>query len=254
MSYQSVNPYNGKLLKKFKELTGQQLEQALKTAATGFETWRCTTFAKRAAVAAKAAAIMRARVDEFARPVTLEMGKLIAEARGEVALSADIIDYYAKNAERFLAPQKLEPSSGEAVIESTPFGGIKDSGLGIALVLVEVAAVLLVRSLGFSREARTLRRGGMFFVRAACPSQRRAFRSLGRAQPRRHPVCPRGRRAHSQAGLRRLHHDLPRRPRDSSPRQRHGRCPYAQPSGSIRSCAPGPACEQQPEVAALAAT
>jgi len=32
----------------------------------------------------------------------------------------------------------------------------KDSGLGIALVLVEVAAVLLVRSLGFSREARTL--------------------------------------------------------------------------------------------------
>jgi succinate-semialdehyde dehydrogenase/glutarate-semialdehyde dehydrogenase len=54
--------------------------------------------------------------------MTLEMGKRIDEARGEVALSADIIDYYAKNAERFLAPQKLEPSSGEAVIESTPFG------------------------------------------------------------------------------------------------------------------------------------
>src|ERR1035441_3681101 len=112
MSYQSVNPYDGKILKTFKELTDQQLEKALKTAATGFETWRCTTFAQRAAVAAKAAAILRARVDEFARPVTLEMGKLIAEARGEVALSADIIDYYARNAERFLAPQHLKPSSG----------------------------------------------------------------------------------------------------------------------------------------------
>src|ERR1035437_1108242 len=122
VAYQSVNPYNGKVLKTFKELTDQQLEKALKTAATGFETWRCTTFAKRAAVAAKAAAIMRARVDEFARPVTLEMGKLIAEARGEVALSADIIDYYAKNAERFLAPQHLKPSSGEAQVESSPFG------------------------------------------------------------------------------------------------------------------------------------
>ena len=76
---------------------------ALATAATCFESWRHTTFAERAAVVAKASAIMRGRVDEFARPVTLEMGKLIDQARGEVVLSADIIDYYAKNAERFLA-------------------------------------------------------------------------------------------------------------------------------------------------------
>src|ERR1017187_4566342 len=122
MSYQSVNPYNGKVLKTFKELTDQQLEKALKTAATCFETWRRTTYAKRATVAAKAAAIMRARVDKFARPVTLEMGKLIEEARGEVALSADIIDYYAKNSKRFLAPQHLKPSSGKAQVESSPFG------------------------------------------------------------------------------------------------------------------------------------
>src|SRR5450759_5115578 len=122
MSYQSVNPYNGKLLKTFKEMTNPQLEKALKTAASCFETWRRTTYAKRATVAAKAAAILRERVDEFARPMTLEMGKRIEEARGEVAVSADIIDYYAKNAERFLAPQKLKPKSGQAVIESSPLG------------------------------------------------------------------------------------------------------------------------------------
>jgi succinate-semialdehyde dehydrogenase/glutarate-semialdehyde dehydrogenase len=122
MSYQTVNPFNGKLLKKFKELNDTQLEKSLKTATTCFAAWRQTTFAERAKVAKKAAAIMRARVEEFARPVTLEMGKLIAQARGEVALSADIIDYYAKNAEGFLAPQKLNPSSGEAQVESSPFG------------------------------------------------------------------------------------------------------------------------------------
>ena len=122
MAYQSVNPYDGKILKTFEELTDNQLETALKKAAACFETWRHTTFAERAAVAAKAAAIMRARVDEFARPVTLEMGKLIDQARGEVALSAAIIDYYAKNAERFLAPQHLKPGTGEAVVESTPLG------------------------------------------------------------------------------------------------------------------------------------
>jgi succinate-semialdehyde dehydrogenase/glutarate-semialdehyde dehydrogenase len=122
MPYQSVNPYNGKTLQTFEELTDTQLETALETAASCFETWRRTTFAARAAVAAKAAAIMRARIDEFARPVTLEMGKLFDQARGEVTLSADIIDYYAKNAESFLAPQHLEPSSGEADVVSTPFG------------------------------------------------------------------------------------------------------------------------------------
>lgn len=122
MSYQSVNPYDGKILKRFEELSDKQLETAIETAATCFETWRHKSFADRAVVAAKAAAIMRAHVDEFARPVTLEMGKLIEEARGEVALSADIIDYYARNAERFLAPQQLKPGSGEAVVESIPLG------------------------------------------------------------------------------------------------------------------------------------
>src|SRR5665647_178649 len=122
MAYQSVNPYDGKILKTFKELTDNQLETALGNAATCFDNWRHTTFAWRAAVVTKAAVIMRARTDEFARPMTLDMGKLIAQARGEVVLSADIFDYYAKNAERFLAPQHLEPRSGEAEIESSPFG------------------------------------------------------------------------------------------------------------------------------------
>jgi succinate-semialdehyde dehydrogenase/glutarate-semialdehyde dehydrogenase len=122
MAYQSVNPYDGKILKTFEELTDKQLERAIETAATCFESWRHTTFAERAALVAKASAIMRARIDEFARPVTLEMGKLIDQARGEVMLSADIIDYYAKNAERFLAPEHLKPSSGEAEVESSPFG------------------------------------------------------------------------------------------------------------------------------------
>src|SRR5664279_4649934 len=114
MAYQSVNPYDGKILKTFKELTDNQLETALGNAATCFDNWRHTTFAGRAAVVTKAAAIMRARIDEFARPVTLEMGKLIDQARGELVLSADIVDYYAKNAERFLATEHLNPSSGEA--------------------------------------------------------------------------------------------------------------------------------------------
>ena len=122
MNYQSVNPYDGKLLKTFDELTDKQLETALATADACFKTWRHTSFADREAVVTKAAAIMRTRVDEFARRATLEMGMLIEQARSEVVLSADITDYYAKNAEHFLAPQDLKPSSGEAWVESSPIG------------------------------------------------------------------------------------------------------------------------------------
>ncbi len=122
MTYQSVNPYDGKIVETFAEISDEQLETSLQIAAACFETWRHTTFAERTAVVARAAGILRARSEEFARPVTLEMGKLIAQARGEVALSADILDYYANNAETFLAPRRLEPDSGEAVVESSPFG------------------------------------------------------------------------------------------------------------------------------------
>jgi succinate-semialdehyde dehydrogenase/glutarate-semialdehyde dehydrogenase len=111
-------------MKKFQELTDQQLEAALKSATTCYETWKRKTYAERAVIVAKAAAIMHARVDEFARLVTLEMGKLINEARGEVKFSADILAYYANNAEKFLAPINLNPTRGEAHMETSPIGVI----------------------------------------------------------------------------------------------------------------------------------
>src|SRR5260370_7559268 len=54
--------------------------------------------------------------------MTLEMGKLITESRGEADLSADILEYYADNAEAFLAPEKLNVAGGEALVESEPLG------------------------------------------------------------------------------------------------------------------------------------
>jgi succinate-semialdehyde dehydrogenase/glutarate-semialdehyde dehydrogenase len=91
MSYQSVNPYNGKLLKSFDHIGAtSRSKSALESAAVCFEKWRHTSFAERAAVIAKAASILHARVDDFARPMTLEMGKRINEARGEVEFSSNI--------------------------------------------------------------------------------------------------------------------------------------------------------------------
>jgi len=122
MAYQSVNPNDGKLLKSFDEMTPVALEKALVAAQSCFQSWKQKSFAERAVVLNKAAALLRARVDEFARLETLEMGKRIDEARNEVTFSADILEYYAQHAEAFLAPTKLNPKAGEAHMESSPLG------------------------------------------------------------------------------------------------------------------------------------
>src|SRR6202044_4018820 len=89
-----------------------------------YETWRHKTYAERAVIVAKASALMHEKTDELARIMTLEMGKRIGEAKGEVEFSARILAYYAKNAERFLAPVKLNPTAGVAHMESSPIGVI----------------------------------------------------------------------------------------------------------------------------------
>jgi succinate-semialdehyde dehydrogenase/glutarate-semialdehyde dehydrogenase len=122
MTYQSINPNTGKLLKSFEHLTAAQLEKSLATAEATFQTWKHTSYAARATIVNKAAALMHAHVDDFAKLATQDMGKRIDEARGEVTFSADILAYYAQHGEAFLAPVKLNPKHGEAHMESSPFG------------------------------------------------------------------------------------------------------------------------------------
>lgn len=103
-------------------MRSSNLEPALATAAAAFEICREKSFAERSAAVVKAAGLMRARSGAFSRPVTFELGKLIAQARVGVTLSAGTFDYYASHSEAFLAPAPLERGADEAKVESSPFG------------------------------------------------------------------------------------------------------------------------------------
>lgn len=122
MTYQSVNPSTGETLESFEEISDAQLEAALAEADQCFQVWKKKSYAERGLIVDRAAAMLHDRVDDFARLETLEMGKRIDEARGEVEFSGDIMAYYAKNAEAFLAPTKLHPQEGEAHMEYSPIG------------------------------------------------------------------------------------------------------------------------------------
>jgi succinate-semialdehyde dehydrogenase/glutarate-semialdehyde dehydrogenase len=123
MPYQSVNPATGEVLQVFKEHTDQQMMDALAAADKTYrEIWSTAPYKERAKYIGKAAALMLEQKEALARLATIEMGKRIAEGRGEVELSAAILKYYADNAEKFLAPRELNSVMGDAHIEYSPIG------------------------------------------------------------------------------------------------------------------------------------
>jgi succinate-semialdehyde dehydrogenase / glutarate-semialdehyde dehydrogenase len=124
MTYRTVNPATGETVTTFASITDADLDAALDTARSCYRSdWRNRPIAERARIVKAAAAGLRANAAEYARYITLEMGKLIGTSEAEVGLSAAILDYYADHAETFLATQELPESPG-AVVETEPIGVI----------------------------------------------------------------------------------------------------------------------------------
>ncbi|MDH2899595.1 MAG: NAD-dependent succinate-semialdehyde dehydrogenase [archaeon] len=122
MPIQSVNPYNNQVLKTFEEFSDEKVDQLIGQAFEAYQTWRKTSYAKRSELLRRVAQEMRSKRDDLARLVSLEMGKRFGEGKGELALSAKIVEYYAENGEKFLAPQKLQVKYGEAEVRYEPIG------------------------------------------------------------------------------------------------------------------------------------
>lgn len=125
MAYATTNPYTGQVIKTFPDATDAEVTQALDKAQAAFESWKTLAIAERVKVLQKAADLLRARHTDYAKILTLEMGKLLSEAEGEVELSAQILEYYVEHAEELLAPEKLpskHPSYTQTWVEHEPQG------------------------------------------------------------------------------------------------------------------------------------
>ena len=93
MPYQTINPSNEQKIQVFLEHTDEQLQALIAQAQSTYQKdWSQRTLAERKTILKNAASILRQRRSDFARLLTLEMGKLLQEAGGEVDLSADIGD------------------------------------------------------------------------------------------------------------------------------------------------------------------
>jgi len=122
MSFQTTIPATNKRIQSFDEMTNDAVEKSVSNSVAASEEWKQTEYQTRSQLLYTVAGWLRAKRKELAKLITLEMGKLLIYAEGEIKLSAEIFDYYAKNAEGFLADKILNPVHGKALIRHSPIG------------------------------------------------------------------------------------------------------------------------------------
>jgi succinate-semialdehyde dehydrogenase / glutarate-semialdehyde dehydrogenase len=122
MAIATINPATGETIRTFEPLTDAALDERLALASAAFREWRRTPVAERAAVVRRAGEILERRKGEYARLMTLEMGKTLRSAEEEAAKCAVGCRYYADHAEAFLAPTPVEGGGPDEYVAYEPLG------------------------------------------------------------------------------------------------------------------------------------
>jgi len=120
----SVSPTTGETLSSLPWASEQQVDAAIALAEQGYRQWRNVSVAERAATLRNVGSAMRARGEALAQMISREMGKPIAQARGEVAKSANLCDWYAEHGPAMLNTEVTLVEDNKAVIEYRPMGAI----------------------------------------------------------------------------------------------------------------------------------
>lgn len=124
MPYVSLNPATNKIFKTFPSWDDRKLVVALERAHAAQAAWCRIDIGERSGLLQKAAGVLRERSDEFARLVTLEMGKPLREAKAEVEKCALGCEYYAMHAAHFLESEPVETDAGKSYVAFEPLGTV----------------------------------------------------------------------------------------------------------------------------------
>lgn len=120
----SVNPANEAVIARYSTLDASAAEHLLDGLATSFPNWRETRFAQRAAILQRLARLLRGASASLAQLISQEMGKPLAQSRGEVEKCAWVCEYYAEHGASFLSNQPVTVEYGRAYISYQPLGVI----------------------------------------------------------------------------------------------------------------------------------
>jgi succinate-semialdehyde dehydrogenase / glutarate-semialdehyde dehydrogenase len=122
--FKSIFPYNQQVIAEYPLMSAPDINAALSKTAKGYAHWSAQSFIHRAEVLNNAASILRTEKDRFATLITDEMGKVIAEAKGEVEKCAWVCEYYAQNAEQFLKDEIITADYYRSFVTYQPIGAV----------------------------------------------------------------------------------------------------------------------------------
>jgi len=120
----SINPENQQMICEYAEHTGLEVKQIIESVHQAWLAWKETSFEYRGGLFLKAAATLRARKEELARLMTLEMGKIVQESRAEIEKCAVCCDYFAVQASGLLQDQVIPSDASRSLVSFQPLGVI----------------------------------------------------------------------------------------------------------------------------------
>ncbi len=124
MDIKTTNPFNGTEVGSFVSISSAELTDRLDRAAAAFSSYRKVPLQERCDLMNKAGEVLRAGVEEYAKMITLEMGKPISESRAEVLKCAWVCEYYAGHAVDFLKPEEIESDARKSFVRHDPLGAV----------------------------------------------------------------------------------------------------------------------------------
>ena len=120
----SINPATNKLIKEYSEYSNDKLQRIISDLSYEFLDWRLQTFKTRKNLLLEISNKLKSNIDEHSRMISIEMGKPITESKAEILKSIWVIEYYAKNAEKFLEKEFIDTEYFESYVQFEPLGVI----------------------------------------------------------------------------------------------------------------------------------
>src|SRR5665213_1491341 len=122
MNIVSINPANGKPLKKYHAHSPKQVEQRIAQTHKAWLSWKNTSHDKRSRLLQNMAGVLETRKKEFAILMAQEMGKPVSQGVAEIEKCAAVCEYYATNAAKFLSDQLIETEASKSFVSFQPIG------------------------------------------------------------------------------------------------------------------------------------
>src|ERR1700726_849189 len=118
----TINPATGETFTNYQEMTDADARDVVGRTHDAYLAWRRTSFGSRAAVMRQAAKVLRDNAGKYAELMAREMGKPIRDGVAEIQKCAGACDYYAENAERFLATEPIKTEARKSYVIFQPLG------------------------------------------------------------------------------------------------------------------------------------